>query len=57
METIQALFIVIYVIVVTTFLLMPKTGFNNIIKKDMDHDFNPKKIKNVAYYKNGNTWW
>jgi hypothetical protein len=49
------LFIIIYVITVTIFLLVPKRGFDNVIKKYMDEDFKPEKrgfvYRGVQYYR------
>ena len=51
MNNVQTIFIIVYILIVVIFLLMPKTGFDNIIKRDFDKDFNPKKIKDVGYYR------
>lgn len=51
----QYLFIIVYVIIVTVFLLMPKKRLDNVIKRDMDKDFNPqgkgKLYTALGYYK------
>ena len=37
-----ALFITIYIATVIIFFLMPKRGFDNLIRRDMDKDFKPE---------------
>jgi hypothetical protein len=51
----QYLFIIIYIITVTIFLLMRKKGFDNVIQKYMDKDFKPENkgfvYRGVQYYR------
>lgn len=51
MNNLSIIFIIVYVLTVVIFLLMPKKGFNNLIKRDFDKDFNPAKLKDVGYYR------
>jgi hypothetical protein len=49
------LFIIVYIATVIIFLLMPKRGFDNLIKRDMDKDFNieDKRFvsRNISYWR------
>lgn len=51
MNDVQTIFIIVYIVTVVIFLLIPKAGFNNLIKRDFDKDFDTKKIKDVGYYR------
>lgn len=51
MNDVQTIFIIVYMVTVVVFLWMPKTGFDNIIKRDFDKDFDPKRMKDVGYYR------
>lgn len=38
----QYVFIIVYIITIIIFLVMPKKRLENVIKRDMDNDFNPR---------------
>ena len=48
------LFIIVYITTVIIFLLMPKTAFDNLIRRDMDKDFKPEDKGFV--YRGVNYW-
>lgn len=51
MNSLLIIFIFVYVVTILIFLVSPITGFNKLLQRDVDKDFNPRKIQDVGYYR------
>lgn len=51
MIPLEVVFLIVYAITIALFLLMHKKPFDNLIKRDIDKDFDPNKRKDAGYYR------
>lgn len=51
MNSLLLIFVITYIVAIAIFLLMPRKGLDNLIKRDFDKDFYSAKMKDIGYYR------